>query len=193
MDYVYDIVLNFQNKYYDFYEWKTDDKIINVKRIPIYKIESSDYLKIKNNDVVIDRNSLTKNNKMFLLTNGTLVMGILINDNGKVNKKSSLLFEEADDILEDKELIKPIKIRYKIEKNNNISYMSRAMEEKREYINKYLNKIEDKYYLKYLYYEVFNIDEDNIDKIYDNLYKLINDDTSKMYEVIKKVNIELKR
>ena len=31
MDYIYDIVLNFQKDYHDFYEWKSTDKIINVK------------------------------------------------------------------------------------------------------------------------------------------------------------------
>ena len=34
MEYVYDIVLNFDNYYYDFYEWKTTDKIINIKNDP---------------------------------------------------------------------------------------------------------------------------------------------------------------
>ena len=32
MDYVYDIVLNFQKEYYEFYEWKSSDKIINIKK-----------------------------------------------------------------------------------------------------------------------------------------------------------------
>ena len=36
MDYIYDIVLNFQNDYYDFYEWKQSNKIINVKKIIIF-------------------------------------------------------------------------------------------------------------------------------------------------------------
>ena len=33
MDYIYDIVLNFQNEYYDFFEWKSTDKVINIKKI----------------------------------------------------------------------------------------------------------------------------------------------------------------
>ena len=35
MDYIYDIVLNFHENYYEFYEWKSSDKIINVKKITI--------------------------------------------------------------------------------------------------------------------------------------------------------------
>ena len=196
MDYVYDILLNFQNKYYDFYEWKTDDKIINVKRIPIYKIDSKDYLNIKNNDVIINKECLPKCNKMFLITNGVEIMGILINENGKVNKKSSLIFEESDDILEDKDLIKFIKIEYQIDKKYDLRYISRLMEEKINYIDKYLKNIDkedDKYFLKYLYYEIFNIDIDDIDKIYNDLFSLAKEDTLRMYDAIKRINLELKR
>lgn len=196
MDYVYDIVLDFQPKYYEFYEWKTDDKIINVKRIPIYKIDSLDYLNIMNNSIIIDRESIPKSNKMFLLTNGILVMGILINDDGNVLKKSSLLFTEADDILEDKELIKYIKIKYNIIKKYNNNFISRAMEEKNSYINKYLSNLDkekDEYLLKYLYFEIFGNEEDNIDIVYDKLYKLMDNDIIKLYDGIKKVNLELKR
>ena len=54
MDYIYDIVLNFQNNYYDFYEWKSSDKVINVKKILVYKINNQDYLNLKYNDVILD-------------------------------------------------------------------------------------------------------------------------------------------
>ena len=46
MDYIYDIVLNFNDDYYEFYEWKQEDKIINIKKIPIYKIPTNKYLDI---------------------------------------------------------------------------------------------------------------------------------------------------
>ena len=38
MEYIYDIVLNFNDCYYEFYEWNSKDKIINVKKIPVYRI-----------------------------------------------------------------------------------------------------------------------------------------------------------
>ena len=60
MEYIYDIVLNFQKTYYDFYEWNRADKIINIKKIPIYKIDVNDYLNIKKNEVTINRDTLTK-------------------------------------------------------------------------------------------------------------------------------------
>ena len=106
MDYIYDIVLNFQNNYYEFYEWKTTDKIINVKKILVYLVSNQDYLNLKYNEVILDKKILPKQIKMFLVTNGIEVMGLLLDSAGKVIKRSSLLLDEADDILEDKETIK---------------------------------------------------------------------------------------
>ena len=120
---------------------------------------------------------------------------INLSDKGN-NKKSSLLFEEADDILEDKELIKKINIKYEVNKKNEIRFISRRMEEKNNYINKYLaniDKCRDEYLLKYLYYDIFNIDEDNIDKVYNDLNDLAKNDIFRIYDAIKRVNMELKR
>ena len=196
MDYIYDIVLNFQNDYYDFYEWQPTDKIINVKRIPIYKIDTQDYLNIKYHNVTIDRDILPKTNKLFLLTNGIEVMGILIDNNGKVIKKSGLLFDENDDILADSELIKAIDIKYTINKKNNITYISRLKKEKIKYLKAYfkkIDKIKDEYFLKYLYYDIYNDDEKDIDTVYDNLISLAKENPTKMFESIKKIELELKK
>lgn len=196
MEYIYDIVLNFQDKYYDFYEWLPTDKIINVKRIPIYKITTKDYLEIKNNDTIIDRSTIPKQNKMFLLTSGFEIIGILLDNEGKVIKKSSLIFEESDDILDDLDDIIKINLKYTITKVNKPNYQSRSNLDKIKYINNYLNNLDkekDKYLLKYLYFDLYNIDEDNIELIYNKLIDLSKTNTSKLYSSIKRVNLELKK
>ena len=195
MDYIYDIVLNFHDSYYEFYEWKREDKIINVKRIPIYKISNTDYLNIKNNEVIIDRNSLDKHNKMFLLTSSIEVMGVIIDNDGKVIKRSSLLFEEADEILEDKDNIKKSNIKYKIIKHNNNKYISRLFKEKDSYVKKYLSNNElkeNEYVLKYIYYDIYNIEEDNTEKIYKELVELSKSNINRLYDGLRRVNLELK-
>ena len=35
MNYIYDIVLNFNKEYYNFFEWNKRDNIVNVKKIPL--------------------------------------------------------------------------------------------------------------------------------------------------------------
>ena len=195
MEYIYDIVLNFQDNYYDFYEWQKKDKIINIKKIPIYKINNKDYLNIKNNKVTINKESLPKTNNMFLLTSGIEIIAILINNKGKILKKSSLIFEESDDILEDKDKIKAINIKYKIDKKNPTNINSRIEQEKIKFINKFFKNIDkrkDEYLLKYLYYEIYNKEED-IDIIYNILLDLSKNDINKIYNSIQTLNKELKQ
>ncbi len=196
MEYIYDIILNFQDKYYDFYEWNPQDKIINIKKIPIYKITTKDYLNIKKNIVIIDRNTIPKTSKIFLLTNGIEVLGILLDSYGKTIKISSLLFEESDDILKDKDIIKLINIKYRILKRRYLKLISRPNQEKLTYISKYLNSLDlskDEYLIKYLYYDIYGIEEDNINTIYDKLLALSKENYHLLYEHIQKINFELKK
>lgn len=196
MDYIYDIVLNFQNNYYDFYEWKQTDKVINVKKILVYKVNNEDYLNLKYNEVVLDIKEFPKQIKMFLITNEVEVMGILLDNNGKIIKRSSLLFDEADEVIDEKNKIKSLIIKYK--KNipkEHYSY-SRMITEKKQFLEKYFSKIDlnkDEYLLKYIYYDIYNQEENNINKVYNVLKELINNDIYKIYNSIQKVNIELKK
>ena len=194
MNYVYDIILNFQDKYYDFYEWFPKDKIINIKKMPIFKISNKDYLCIKNNTVVLEKNTIK--NKLFLLTSGIEVMGIMQDEQGKVIKKSSMIFEESDDILKDKDKIKPLNIQYKIIKKNKLNIQSRLTENKLKYINRFLKNKDtnkDEFILKYLYYEIYKEEENNIDIVYNKLIKLSKSNIDKIYENIKRVNNELRQ
>ena len=76
MDYIYDIILNFQNNYYEFYEWKKEDKIINIKKILVYKISNEDYLSLKYNDVIIDMKEFPKQVKMILVEYNLFIIHI---------------------------------------------------------------------------------------------------------------------
>lgn len=196
MDYIYDIVLNFQDRYYDFYEWYPSDRIINVKKIPIYKIFTKDYLNIKKYFVTIDKNTLPKQSKILLLTNGIEVMGILLDNDGKVLKISSLLFDEADDILKDKDSIQIISIKYTILRKRSPKLISRHNLEKKAYINKYLKNLDllkDEYLMKYLYYDIYGDEENDTNKVYHKLLSLSKDNFDLLYKSIQKINLELKK
>lgn len=195
MDYIYDIVLNFQNEYYEFYEWKNTDKIINIKKIPVYLTNNQDYLNLKYNDVTLDTKILPKSIKLFLITNGLEVMGILIDSYGRVIKRSSLLLDEADEVLEEKETIKALPLKYKKNIITKQVSISRINLEKVKFIEKYLSNIDinkDKYLLKYIHYDIYQKEEIDIIKIYKELKELLTKDIDKVYNTIKKVSIELK-
>ena len=44
MNYIYDIVLNFNKEYYNFFEWNKRDNIVNVKKIPLYVMAITIYV-----------------------------------------------------------------------------------------------------------------------------------------------------
>ena len=48
MNYIYDIILNFQERIYDFYEWNKTDVITHIRKIPVFKISSKDLYNIGN-------------------------------------------------------------------------------------------------------------------------------------------------
>ena len=196
MEYIYDIVLNFQDQYYDFYEWKQTDKIINIKKILVYKTNDKNYLDLKYNEIILDNKKLPPSTKMFLITNGKEVMGILLDKEGKVKKRSSLLFDEAEEVIEEKENLKEIELKYKKNINKPQVYYSRIFLEKRKFLEKYFYKIDivnDEYLLKYIYYDIYKKEENNINEIYKCLNNLIENNIDKIYNSIKKVNMELKR
>ena len=60
MIYIYDIILNFNKDYYEFFQWKKSDKILNVKKIPAFKVSDSDLYNFKHNDVIVDKDFISK-------------------------------------------------------------------------------------------------------------------------------------
>ena len=41
MNYIYDVVLNFQDELIEFYEWSSEDTIDHIKRIPINQLKTT--------------------------------------------------------------------------------------------------------------------------------------------------------
>lgn len=191
MEYIYDVLLNFQDEYYDFYEWQAQDKTKNIKRILMYIVNNKTYLSLKYNNVTINVNTLPQKNKMFLITNGMEVMGIIINDQGKVIKKSSLLIDEAAEIINNLKKTKPTKIEFTKVIKKAINFESRIQRERKKYINNFLlniDKEKDIYLLKYLYHEINNKEEENIEKIYSDLMELKKNNIDVIYNcVINKI------
>jgi len=123
-------------------------------------------------------------------------MGLLLDNEGKIIKRSSLLFDEADEILDDKDVIKSLKIEYKKNINKPHRSYSRLTTEKIKFLEKFFDNIDinkDEYLLKYIYYDIYNKEENNIDKVYLKLKELMKENIDKIYNSIKKVRIELKK
>ena len=204
MNYIYDIVLNFQDYYYDFFEWNPKDKIKNINRIPLYHVSSEDLLILKNNQVILDNPFLNKvldqnknkKNINFLISNTKLTIGIQINEKGIVKKRSSLLFDEETEANSIATNLKVTKINYK----QNIPFTKenklRIEIEKKDILITYIEKETDITTLKYLYYEYFSKESENIKQIKSSLIKELqkpwNTKQNNLYTIItlltKKIN-----
>ena len=204
MNYIYDIILNFNEEFYDFYEWKNNDNVINVRKIPVLKVDENTYVSLRNNKVQVSMetiDSLKKNFSLYnekiegniicLITNGMSAFGVMLNNNGYLIKRSSMLFDEEEEVIDESENIKEVKIDFiknEKQKSNNIS---RIVKEKQKFIKDYISSLDDELTLKYIYYDYFE-KEENKNNIKEILLSEINSEwnskLSKLYDLTKLLN-----
>ena len=204
MNYIYDIILNFNEEFYDFYEWKSNDNVINVRKIPVLKVDENTYVSLRNNKVQVSMetiDSLKKNFSLYnekiegniicLITNGMSAFGVMFNNNGYLIKRSSMLFDEEEEVIDESENIKEVKIDFiknEKQKSNNIS---RIVKEKQKFIKDYISSLDDELTLKYIYYDYFE-KEENKNNIKEILLSEINSKwnskLSKLYDLTKLLN-----
>ena len=185
MNYVYDILVNFNENLYDFYDWNLNDPVTHIRRIPIYKVTSKQFYEIKNYQVEFDSKFLEtiknrteffsgRNIKImkyaFLLTDGLDIMGIFIGDSIKY---TSLQMDEELDILEDFRF-KESHLDYQITSTKNAMILKTRYQI--EQINKMRQKLNDLIKenniskIQYIYYECFNEKEKQISLILERFY-----------------------
>lgn len=204
MNYIYDIILNFNEEFYDFYEWKNNDNVINVRKIPVLKVDENTYVSLRNNKIQVSMetiDSLKKNFSLYnekiegniicLITNGMSAFGVMFNNNGYLIKRSGMLFDEEEEVIDESENIKEVKIDFiknEKQKSNNIS---RIVKEKQKFIKDYISSLDDELTLKYIYYDYFE-KEENKNNIKEILLSEINSEwnskLSKLYDLTKLLN-----
>ena len=173
MNYIYDIVLNFQDNYYQFFEWNRTDKIKNISKIIVYRVSDKDLKDLTYNKIIIDIELLKKlkeeNKKhkkiMCLVSNTKQSIGLLFSEEGILLKRSSLLFEEENEVNQFSKELPITKITYQENKKNIPSNKLRIELEKKDTLIHFIKKTNDITTLKYLYYEYFSEecnDEQNI-------------------------------
>ena len=209
MNYIYDVVLNFQKEYYDFYDWNKSDTIYHMRKIPIIKISSKQLLDIKNNVVKFyednlkyfnvkaerfKQNSITKIKYTIILGDEHEAIAIKLNKDGLVHFKSSLLPDEQEDVIEILKFQKETKLNYQIIKRARLNpFKTRFEAEHEHFIHQELDKIykqKNIQKLNYLCLECFNTPETNINRAYEKLKKEVNktnDNFQKIYNIFKMI------
>ena len=206
MYYFYDILLNFQgdNDLFEFYEWLNTDNIEFVKKIPLFRVstkllQDSLIYKVRFDENVIyqiKNKTILKSTKSienaFVISDAKNALALELDNNGNVISRSKLLLKDEENLLETMFTMKDIDLKYeKLEKYKKKDSIRQIEEIKKlikcEIETLYESKNISK--LKYLYYEWFNKNCSNLDKIHKDmlnaLQKDYNANLKQIYDFIK--------
>lgn len=198
MTFIYDIVLNFtvKDKYFDIYEWKKEDYLINIKKAPLFRVDKNIICNLINSDIKvgkkflesIKRKSITSKRDDYsyicIFSDCEKSIGVCFNDKGYVVYKSSLLIDEeidANRLVTNKNFIN---LDYSLLKKVNNNFLRDDITK----INYVLDNLNNSYQkrefgkLRYLYFDIFGTCLNNNKKIFHEL-KSIN----KYYYLIDRI------
>lgn len=206
MNYIYDLVLNFSEneRILEFYEWMKEDVLSTIAKIPIIRINRFQMNDILNNKISITKTFLKKYENKTLLDDGSLlkysflvtdlskVIALEFSSNGEVIRRSSLLLDEEEAVIEESLDYQEEELNYKIIRNYlKFDFLTRDERKIRSSLINELNYLyKNKKYdeINYLYEELYNEKINIHDK-----YKFLIDDISnnysskynKIYDIIK--------
>lgn len=193
MIYIYDILLNLRqiDDGLEFYEWREDDLIEHIKKVPLFKVSKTLIEDLFTNKLQLDITILPKiRNKaicyfngetkqipyLVLLSDGRKCFAIELDNKGNTLYKSSLLLDEEEEVLEMTEELVEMPIGYKKTKiKNNKEQLTRFEKDNQKFLLRELEKIKDnKEEINYLYEEYFDNNltsiEDKFNTLKDNVY-----------------------
>lgn len=212
MNYIYDIFLNYNRNLYDIFEWNKDDKILHIRKIPVFLLSTNDLYNLINNRVVISKDLLTKLYKKtevfvsrgiqyldyaFIATDRNDVVAFKLNKNGFITGYSHLLLEGEVEVIDYSRTLSLQVIDYKIlGKNSFETFKTRNEIHIKKFICEELNKmLENKEFhkVKFLYLEFFN-KEINDNSLIKDIYQELDNNWEnvyiKLYEFLKMMTIK---
>lgn len=173
MNYVYDILSNFNQELYDFYDWDKNDNFTHLRKVPSFRVSKEvlvdlmfkkvkikgNLLKlIKDKTQVFTKEGVDVIEYCFVVSDSVNSLGVILDEDGVVYKRSKFLVSEE---LEINKCLKTSKI-YNVEYNllSSKTHYNNMTRNEEKVTNLILNELElimdstDK--IDYLYYEWFN-------------------------------------
>lgn len=173
MNYVYDILSNFNQELYDFYDWDKNDNFTHLRKVPSFRVSKEvlvdlmfkkvkikgNLLKlIKDKTQVFTKEGVDVIEYCFIVSDSVNSLGVILDEDGVVYKRSKFLVSEE---LEINKCLKASKI-YNVEYNllSSKTHYSNMTRNEEKVTSLILNELElimdstDK--IDYLYYEWFN-------------------------------------
>ena len=194
MQYYYDVLGNLSEYILKFYEWESNDDIVNIKKIPFIKISKEDMRVLLSYSVILEMDNIVKNNKdktnYLLFSTGCDALMVELNQEGKIIYYSSLLIEDELEVNELAHSMNTIKLKFKVLDKIKILSDYRQGEKAKNLIFHELKKIKDndnKDECLYYYYEWFHVSTDDYDKAIKKMFLEIKKPFNKDMERIEKL------
>lgn len=194
MQYYYDVLGNFSEYILKFYEWESNDDIVNIKKIPFIKISKEDMRVLLSYSVILEMESIVRNSKdktnYLLFSTGCDALMVELNQEGKIIYYSSLLIEDELEVNELAHNMNTTKLKFKVlDKIKNLSDYRQGEKAKNLIVHE-LKKIRDndnKDECLYYYYEWFHVSTDDYDKAIKKMFLEIKKPFNKDMERIEKL------
>ena len=128
MNFYYDILVNLEEDFYEFYEWEKNDPIIAIKKTPLFKVNHKVIVDFLTYDITLDEEltinilekTICKNQKeklnALLISDTKTSLFVEVNDKGQVIFKSKLLVEDENNINEIVNALKESDLKYHVGK-----------------------------------------------------------------------------
>lgn len=198
MSFIYDILINFNKQVMDFYDWNLNDNIEHIRKIPLYRIDSQSLLDIKDHVVMIDSSFLEQihhKTEIFhnqdikkikyacLLSDGAYVLGVNFNSKGISVEKSKMLLDEEMEVLDVCGRLKEKVVSYQILMDDKVCEFSTRKELKiKNYLLSEIKKNHNFDKLKFIYFDCYGEQEDDISKIMECLIFSIQNNNYKVID-----------
>lgn len=194
MQYYYDVLGNFSEYILKFYEWESNDDIVNIKKIPFIKISKEDMRVLLSYSVILEVDNIIKNSKdkanYLLFSTGCDALMVELNQEGKIIYYSSLLIEDELEVNELAHSMNTMKLKFKVLDKIKTLSDYRQGEKAKNLIFHELKKIRDndnKDECLYYYYEWFHVSTDDYDKAIKKMFLEIKKPFNKDMERIEKL------
>lgn len=203
MKYAYDVVLNFNDEFYNFYEWDTSDTITYVKKIPIYKVTNDIINDFKTNNISLDVSFIQtipislvykeifveKVYGLMIIASTDTSIALNFDNNGKVLKISDVQLDDLEEIIDLTNKMKCTNIKYEALSEKKKRLVIRNEVNMVDFINTKIDSIKNKDEIKYIYYECFKrCDCSNVNDMKELIKKYYNKNPIELFKLLMLYN-----